>query len=339
MLLRSIVRVCALLSLAIAGATHARELLVNPSFEAPVTPANGNNFYAAIADWTIIDVTPARAQPFNVIRPHAGYANNPTSTPTGGGAQYLDVNNASGTIRQTITLVSDGMIDIGGWFSVRDVAQALGGLAINIRALDGTLVATASTGFTAADPIGLWKRAALANIPLAAGSYIFEATIPNHANADLMSAVFKPAVTVAKTGAAFSDPLNGTTAPKLIPGAVAEYTIAANTPPDYSLSPDTFVLTDPTPANAALVVADIGGGERGPAAFAAGTSTLTYSFAGLASTSDNIEFSSDGGSSWAYTPVPDANGVDAKVTTVRLRPQGAMAARSTVTFRLRYRIR
>jgi hypothetical protein len=231
------------------------------------------------------------------------------------------------------------MIDISGWFSVRDFAQALSGLNINIRTTGGTLVTTVSTSFAASDPIGLWKQAALANIPLAAGSYIFEVDIPDFANVDLVSAVFKPALALTKSSAPYSDPLNGTTNPKLIPGGVTEYTIVATSPAGYTVSNNTIVLIDATPINAELIVADFGGAGSGPAGFAAASSGLTYGFTSLASTTDNIDFSNNGGATWTYTPVADANGADPAVTNVRLRPQGAMAASASATFRLRYRIK
>jgi hypothetical protein len=324
---------------AAAAPAQAQELLSNRSFETPGAPANGNNFYTTIANWTVVNLTPAQAQPFNVIRAWSGYANNPTVTPTGGGAQYLDINSAAGSIRQVITVPSDGMIDISGWFSVRDFPQALTGLNINIRTTGGTLIATTSTSFAASDPIGLWKQASAINIPLAAGTYIFEVDIPDYANVDLVSAVFKPALTLTKTSAPYSDPQNGTTNPKLIPGGIAEYTLVATSPSSYTVSANTIVLTDATPANAELIVANIGGAGSGPAGFTAGSSGLTYSFTSLASTTDNIDFSNNNGASWTYTPVADANGADAAVTNVRLRPQGTMAASSSATFRLRYRIK
>ncbi len=316
----------------------AQELLVNRSFETPVTPANGNNFYAAITGWTVVNVTPAQTQPFNVIRPWSGYANNPTATPPGGGVQYLDINSASGNLRQTVTIPSNGMVDFGGWFSVRDNQQALSGLTINIRTSGGAIVASVTTAFLASDPIGLWKQASAANVPLSAGTYIFEAQIPNPANFDLASLVFKPAITVEKSSTAFSDPINGTINPKLIPGGVAQYSITASAPAAYSLTNNSIALVDATPAGAALVVADIGGAGSGPAGFAAGGSGLTYSFTSLSNAGDDIEFSNNGGASYAYTPVPGANGTDPAVTHIRLRPKGSMAAGSSFTFTLRYRV-
>lgn len=317
----------------------AQELLLNRSFESAVTPTpvNGNNFYATIPNWTATNVTPAQTNPFNLIRPHAGYAGNPTATPTGGGVLYMDVNSASGVLVQSVTVPSSGMVDISGWFSVRDNQQALSGLTVRVRNSSNTIVATASTSFVATDPIGLWRQASAANVPIAAGTYSFEIVLPNPANVDLVSMVFKPALTVTKTSSTFSDGLSATN-PKSIPGSVAEYIISATSPSSYSVTSNSLLVADTTPANTALVVANIGGAGSGPAAFTAGSTSLTYSFVSLASTTDDIEFSNNGGVSWTYIPVADANGTDPAVTTVRLRPKGTMAAGSTFSFRLRYRL-
>lgn len=334
-----IVQLAALLAAMLcASPAAAQELLSNRSFETPVAPANGNNFYATIANWTVVNVTPAQAQPFNIIRPWSGYAGNPTATPTGGGSQYFDVNSASGALRQTVTVTGPGMLDFSGWFSVRDNQQALSGLTINIRDSGGTVIATASTSFLASDPIGLWKQVSGINVPVAAGTYIFEAVLPDPSNFDLASLVFKPALAVTKTSSPYSDPTNGTTNPKLIPGAVAEYTISTTSPAAYTVTNNTIFVIDATPANMELVVSNIGGAGSGPAAFTAGTTGLTYTYTSLGSTTDRIDFSNNNGSTWTYTPTANANGTDPNVTHVRFRPQGTMAASSTFSFRVRYRI-
>jgi len=328
----------ALAALAFAQSAAAQELLVNGSFESPVTPSNGNNFYTSISSWTAFSITPARPQPWNVIRPWSGYSNNPTAPPTGGGVQYLDINSSAGTIRQTVTVPSQGMVDFSGWFSVRDFPQALTGLTINIRDAAGTLVSSASTSFVASDPIGLWKQAGANNVPVSAGTYIFEVVIPDFGNFDIATMVFKPTLSVSKTSAAFSDPVNGTTNPKLIPGGIAEYTITVASPPSYTVSGNSLSISDVTPVNSQLIVADFGGAGSGPAEFAAGASGLTYSFTGLASPGDDIEFSNNTGLSWTYAPTPNADGADPAVTNVRVRPQGIMAAGSSASLRLRYRV-
>jgi hypothetical protein len=336
-ILRLFILLC--LALGVPQIALAQEMLSNRSFETPMVPADGNNFYATIPNWTIFSIAPAQTSPWNVIRPWSGYGGNPTATPAGGGIQYLDVNSAAGTIRQTVTIPSQGMVDFSGYFSVRDFPQALTGLTINIRDPGGAVVGTAGTTFAAADPIGLWKFASGANIPVGPGTYIFEVVIPDFANFDLASMVFKPALALTKSSNPLSDPVNGTTNPKFLAGGVAEYTISATTPASYSVTANTIALLDTTPVNTQLIVANIGGVGSGPAAFTPGSTGLTYSFTSLASTTDDIEFSNDGGTSWTYAPVADTNGADANVTTVRLRPKGTMAASATLSFKLRYRIK
>ena len=336
-------RLCTLrltaLSIGLVGPdAHAQELLQNRSFETPVGVAPGNNLYVTIPDWTAVNVTPVQAQPFNIVRPWLLYVQGPTATPTGGGAQYLDIAGASGAVRQSVTIPAQGMIDFSAWFSVREFAQAITG-TINIIDSGGNVVATTSIGFSIFDLLSQWKQAASVNLPVSAGTYTIELVIPDYMNVDLASLVFKPAIALIKTSAPVSDPVNGSVNPKHIPGSVAEYTIAVTTPSSYTVSASTILISDPTPANTDLVVADIGGAGSGPAAFTPGTSGLSYTFAAVASTTDDIEFSNNGGASWTYVPSADANGVDAGVTTVRLRPKGVMAASSTATFRLRYRVR
>lgn len=329
----------ALATACIAVPANAQELLANRSFESALTPTpvNGNNFYTSIPGWTISNISPPIANPWNIIRPWTGYANNPTATPIGGGALYLDIHAASGIIKQTVTIPSQGMVDLSGWFSVRDFPQALTGLIINVRNSSNVVVATANTSFTAANPIGLWKQASAVSVPIAPGTYTFEVEVPNFANFDLASLVFRPSLSVSKTSIAFTDPISLAN-PKMIPGAVAEYTITTASPAGYSVTANSIAVTDTTPINTALVVSDIAGPGSGPALFTAGTTGLNYGFAGLASTTDNIEFSNNNGASWNYIPVAGANGTDPLVTRVRVRPQGTMAASTSFSIKLRYRV-
>lgn len=315
----------------------AQQLLSNNNFETPVTPSNGNNLYATIPNWTASNVSPPQPIPFNVVRPHLAYIGGPTSTPTGGGNQYLDISGSAGVISQTVSIASAGMVDLSGWFSVRDVPQNLSGMTINLRNSSNVIVASASASFTILEPIGLWKQVAAANVAVSAGTYTFEVVMPNPANFDLASLVFKPGLTVTKTSTAYSD-LISLANPKMVPGAVAEYSITATSPSSYTVTSNSLNIVDATPANTALVVNNIDGAGSGPAAFTAGSSGLTYSFSDLASTTDDIEFSNDNGVSWTYAPIPGGDGTDPAVTMVRLRPKGAMAASSTWIFKLRYRV-
>lgn len=143
---------------------------------------------------------------------------------------------------------------------------------------------------------------------------------------------------IAKTSVAYSDPVNGTTTPKLIPGAFADYGITVTAPPGTAPTSNSVVVTDAIPANLALFVGTYAPGP-GPVGFAAGGSGLTYSFTSLASGSDDLSFSNNGGATWTYTPVAGANGVDTNVTHVRVNPKGSMAPGSSFTINLRAQVK
>lgn len=143
---------------------------------------------------------------------------------------------------------------------------------------------------------------------------------------------------IAKTSAAYSDPVNGTTNPKLIPGGFADYTLTITAPTGTAPTSGSVIVTDAIPANLSLFVGTYAPGP-GPVRFTPGGSGLTYSFASLASTTDDISFSNDGGGSWTYVPAADANGVDANVTHIRINPKDSMAPGSSVTINLRARVK
>lgn len=139
---------------------------------------------------------------------------------------------------------------------------------------------------------------------------------------------------IAKTSAAYSDPVNGTTNPKLIPGGFANYSLTVTAPASTSPTNNSVIVTDAIPANLSLFVSTYAPGP-GPIRFTPGGSALTYGFTSLSSTTDDLEFSNNGGASWTYTPTADANGVDEAVTHVRVRPKGSMAPGSSFTIDLR----
>lgn len=139
-----------------------------------------------------------------------------------------------------------------------------------------------------------------------------------------------PAIVVLKSVIVLDDPVNGGTEPRAIPGALMQYTILATNSGTGPADADSVLVTDAIPADLALRVADFDATTAGPIFFGDGTpsSTLTYTFASLADGADDIEFSNDGGATYIYTPVPDANGVDANVTHIRINPQGTFPGNS-----------
>jgi uncharacterized repeat protein (TIGR01451 family) len=154
-----------------------------------------------------------------------------------------------------------------------------------------------------------------------------------------------PVLMVVKSATAFSDPFNGTTNPKAIPGAVMTYTVSVSNSANGSATSGTTVITDAVPANMEMFVGNIGGAGSGPVAFTNGTpsSGLTYTYTSLASTTDSISFSNNGGATYTYTPV-SVGGYDANVTNFRVNPGGSFAAKTGAsnpgfTMQLRMRVK
>ena len=151
----------------------------------------------------------------------------------------------------------------------------------------------------------------------------------------------QPDLLVLKLVQVIQDPFNGTTNPKAIPGAIAMYTLQVTNTGPGTVDTDSLMVTDPIPSEVALVISDFDVVNPGPAAFVDGTpsSALSYTFISLGSSTDDIEFSSDGGSTWAYTPVDSGNGTDPAVTNVRINPKGTMAAGGSPSFQLFFKVR
>ena len=149
-----------------------------------------------------------------------------------------------------------------------------------------------------------------------------------------------PPLTVTKASAADKDPVNGTANPKLIPGGYAAYMVTVANPNSYSVTADSVVIIDATPSNLKLFVGSLPGGS-GPVLFQNGSaaSGLTFTYSSLGSTTDDLDFSNDGGATWTYVPTPDASGVDAQITHVRISPKGTMAPASSFILKLEYLIR
>lgn len=142
-----------------------------------------------------------------------------------------------------------------------------------------------------------------------------------------------PVVTMAKSSAPYSDPQNGTTNPKLIPGGDLTYTLTVSNSNSSPVDASTLVLTDPLPTTLTFYNGDID--DAGPLTtnyeFIAGTSGLTFAAANLTYSS-----TAGGGAPFTYTP---AAGYDANVLGLRFAPQGTMAANSSFSIRFRARIK
>jgi hypothetical protein len=151
-----------------------------------------------------------------------------------------------------------------------------------------------------------------------------------------------PALRIAKTVAPTSDPVNGVTNPKSIPGSVQQYNLRVTNQGGGPIDNNAVAIVDNVPANTRLFVGNLGAPGSGPVQFVNGSpsSALTWTFTALNSTTDDVDFSNDGGTTWTYVPVSDVNGYDAAVTALRLRPKGTMPGNGggDPWFELRFRV-
>lgn len=135
-----------------------------------------------------------------------------------------------------------------------------------------------------------------------------------HSKIDLLTSLM-PDLIVLKSVVTHSDPVNNSTNPKAIPGAVMTYTIMTTNTGPAGVDTDSFVITDSLPVNTELYFDP----ATGPVSFTDTGSSLLYNYP------DNIDFFSGGA---PYTPVPDAFGYDGNVSSFIIRPQGTFSAYS-----------
>lgn len=152
-----------------------------------------------------------------------------------------------------------------------------------------------------------------------------------------------PSLMLLKTVQVYSDPLNGVTNPKFIPGALAGYTITAVNSGTGPVDNNALFITDSIPANTALFVNDLGAPGSGPVAFAQGatSSGLTYTFGGLGSAADDLDFFGGATPAWGYVPTPGADGCDPLVQQIRVNPKGAFVGSPTApnpSFNVQFRV-
>jgi uncharacterized repeat protein (TIGR01451 family) len=159
-----------------------------------------------------------------------------------------------------------------------------------------------------------------------------------------INTVVAPVLTVLKSASVFSDPLNGTTNPKAIPGAAMTYTISVSNSANGTTTSGTTQIVDAVPTNMELYVGDLGGAGSGPVSFTNGTpsSGLTYTYGGIGNTGDSLSFSTDG-TNYNYVPNPAVNGgYDASITHIMVNPAGSFAAKtgaSNPNFTMQMRMR
>ena len=145
---------------------------------------------------------------------------------------------------------------------------------------------------------------------------------------DTISITLPPDILVSKVVRTVEDPVNGTLNPKAIPGSRVEYTISVANQGAGTVDDDATVIIDEIAADLCFRVVDAGPAGSGPVDFRDGTpaSGLTYTYTSLGSTTDDIDFSNDGGLTFNYTPVANGTGCDPAVTDMRVNPKGVLTA-------------
>ncbi len=259
--------------------------------------------------------------------------------PTGAGNPVTaDVFNQAGT------LVASGIVLFNDGTHGDAVAND------NVWTNDGSVPANPTYTFLATDPPGTnWKVRVYArdgsSSTIGAGNGLIR--IPgqpntptdqsNFYNIDEQLFILSPPPTITKLSTLISDPVNGTTNPKRIPGAIVEYTVLV-TNPGTSVASNTVVVTDAlSPFTALCVNATCGAGATA-VTFTDGTPA-----SGLSFVPGNLTFSSTATpGTFTYSPVAGANGCDANVSTIRVNPAGIFAdgtgAGADPSFQLRFRV-
>ncbi len=141
------------------------------------------------------------------------------------------------------------------------------------------------------------------------------------------------ALQVTKSSTATADPYNSAINPKRIPGGTSAYDITVVNTGTAPVDANSLVITDAIPVNTAMVVAG-----ATPVQFVDGTPS-----SGLTFTNANVTYSNQvsGGAPFTYVPTPNANGVDPRVTGLRLAPSGTMAGATVAgqpSFRVRFQV-
>ena len=183
-----------------------------------------------------------------------------------------------------------------------------------------------------ATPDGIWSIGFVAN----EGS---EGTVSHASSADMI--VGTPALTVSKNSQTISDPVNASDF-KAIPNAIVEYTLGLENSGYGYVDINTIELTDPIATGTTFYF----GSPLNPVDFVDGltASGLSFTFTSLASTTDDIDFSNDGGSTF-ITPTVDVNGFDTTsppINFIRLNPKGELRGSDGVnhpSMELRFRVR
>ncbi len=133
---------------------------------------------------------------------------------------------------------------------------------------------------------------------------------------------------IEKTSAVISDPVNGTTNPKLIPGAIVEYIVNVRNVGAGPVDASSIVILDVMPAEMAFSTGT-------PVTFTNGTTTSGLNAFSAASM---VAYSSASGGAAPFTYTPTGS-FDGNVRGIRIAPTGTMATATSATAQPSFTIR
>lgn len=163
-----------------------------------------------------------------------------------------------------------------------------------------------------------------------------EGTISDYKNAALPVVTPLPNLTFLKSSQVYSDPINGTTGPRAIPGAAMRYTLLATNFGAGIADANSLIFVDPLPSGTALFVGNLGQGK--PVFFTDGAVASGFVAANVA---DSYSSKADC-TAYGYTPVPDADGYDANICRLRVQMNGTFngaSGGSNPSFSLMFQVR
>jgi uncharacterized repeat protein (TIGR01451 family) len=176
-----------------------------------------------------------------------------------------------------------------------------------------------------------------------------ENTIEHSSNFMLLVNQALPNLELEKSIDIFSDPINGINSTnslsKALPGAILTYTIEAINTGQGTAENNSMWISDAIPDKTYMLVKDFNDiSGQGPVIEQPvnPSSGLSYHFLALDSSTDDIEFSNNNGLSFDYSPSPDNEGLDKKITHFRINPNGTLLApsvgESTNQFSIKFRV-
>jgi trimeric autotransporter adhesin len=141
-----------------------------------------------------------------------------------------------------------------------------------------------------------------------------EGTITHTANGSFDVDV--PALLIVKSVAVATDPVEGATRSKAIPGATVQYTIQIQNNGRGSVDSGTLVISDPVPTNTVLSLP-----AKPPFTF---TDGATSSGLSVSANDGSIVYSNNGGTSYVYVPACTRPCTDSAITNFKITLNGAM---------------